>query len=167
MAHPSLGLPPADTSAGHPQAAERVRREQLRLGRLALEATARRDPDFTARYDETTMRLLLRDFERHLEQVARALETGEDSFVVNYGEWLVPVYRRRKVPMKDFTLMLMGLRDVATTVLSPDETQVLTDLIDRWREKLKHHGRLPGDHKGNAIVRFFWKGAGIADDSIV
>lgn len=144
-----------------------MRREQARLARLALEATARRDPGFTVRYDEAMLRLLLRDFERHLEQVARALETGEDSFVVNYGEWLVPVYRRRSVPMKDFTLMLMGLRDVAATVLTPDETQVLSELIDRWREKLKHHGRLAGDHKGNSVVRFFWKGAGIADDSIV
>jgi len=37
----------------------------------------------------------------------------------------------------------------------------------RWLARLKFHARLPGDHAGNPIVRFFWKGAGIADDSIV
>jgi hypothetical protein len=167
MPHPSLGLPPADTTAGHPAAAARVRREGARLGRLALEASAQRDPTFATRYDEIDLRRFLRDFERHIEQVARALETGEDYFVVNYGEWLVPVYRRRRVPMRDFALMLMGLRDAAASVLSPEEVRSLTDLIDRWQVRLKHHGRLAGDHKGIPIVRFFWKGAGIADDSII
>jgi hypothetical protein len=167
MPHPSLGYPPADPTAGHVAAATRVRREHLRLAKLALEATVRLDPTFTTRYDEIALRRFLRDYERHLEQVARALETGDDVFVVNYGEWLVPVYRRREVPMRDFALMLMGLRNAAGAVLAPDEVQVLTELIDRWRIRLKHHGRLAGDHKGNPIVRFFWKGAGIGDDSIV
>jgi hypothetical protein len=30
--------------------------------------------------------------------------------------------------------------------------------------RLMHHRRLPGDHKGNALIRFFWKGAGVGDD---
>lgn len=167
MPHPNLGLPPADVLAGDPIAAARVRSEHDRLARLALEATARLDPTFTTRYDETQLRLFLRDYERHLEQVARALETGQDSYVVNYGEWLVPVYRRRRVPMLDFMRLLLGLRDVASSVLSPDESRVLVELIDRWQVRLKHHGRLPGDHKGNPIVRFFWKGAGIMDDKVV
>lgn len=167
MPHPSLGLPPADVYAGHVSAAARLRSERLRLSRLSLEATARLDPTFTTRYDEVQLRLLLRDYERHIEQVARALETGTDSFVVNYGEWIVPVYRRREVPMRDFALMLLGLRDAAATVLPPDEATALTELIDRWRVRLKHHARLAGDHAGNPIVRFFWKGAGIADDSVI
>jgi hypothetical protein len=167
MPHPSLGYPPPDPTAGHVAAAARVRREHVRLGRLALEATVRLDPTFNVRYDEIRLRLFLRDYERHLEQVARALESGDDSFVVQYGEWLVPVYRHRDVPMRDFMQMLVGLRNAAATVLAPDEVTVLSELIDGWLAKLKHHGRLAGDHKGNPIVRFFWKGAGIADDSVI
>jgi hypothetical protein len=167
MPHPNLGLPPADIFAGDPPAAARVRHERTRLARLALEATAQLDPTFTKRYDEINLRLFLRDYDRHLEQVARALETGQDSFVVQYGEWLVPVYRRRQVPMADFALMLLGLRAVAASVLSPVESAALVQLIDRWQVRLKHHARLPGDHKGNPIVRFFWKGAGIMDDKVV
>jgi len=45
--------------------------------------------------------------------------------------------------------------------------QELLGDIDRWRARLKHHGRLAGDHKGNSIVRFFWKAAGIGDDSVI
>jgi transcriptional regulator with XRE-family HTH domain len=44
---------------------------------------------------------------------------------------------------------------------------LLRELMARWQARIKHHQRLAGDHKGNSLVRFFWKGAGIADDSVV
>jgi hypothetical protein len=66
--------------------------------------------------------------------------------------------------MRDFLALLGGLRDAVTTVLTPDENEASVALFERWGTRLKHHGRLPGDHKGNPIIRFFWKGAGIGDD---
>jgi hypothetical protein len=167
MSHPSLGLPPPDASAGYTRAAARLRTQQVRLAQLALEASIALAPHFRERYDETALRLMLRDFGRHIEQLARALETGNDSFVTNYGEWLVPIYRRRGIPMKDFMVMLGGLRDAVVAVLPPDDARVTRESIERWALRLKHHGRLPGDHKGNAVIRFFWKGAGIGDDSAI
>lgn len=86
---------------------------------------------------------------------------------MNYAEWIVPVYRRRRVPMRDFMALLAGLQEVAGTVLTPDERVAAAHYVARAAHVLKHHGRLPGDHKGNPIVRFFWKGAGILDDEIV
>lgn len=164
MHHPSLGLPPSDATAGLPEAAGRLRVNRERLARVALQETIRIAPGFDERYDEQMLRLMLRDYDRHIEQLARALETGEDGYVVNYGEWLVPIYRRRRIPMSDFMAMLAGLRDAAATVLAPAENDATRELFARWSERLKHHGRLPGDHKGNALIRFFWKGAGIGDD---
>ena len=164
MPHPTLGLPPADTSAGHPAAAARLRTNAERIARIALQTTLRDAEGFADRYDEPALRLFLRDLERHIEQLARALETGEETYVVQYAEWLVPVYRRRRVPMADFMAMLAGLDAAAGTVLSPEERQVSDRLFVRWRDTLKHHQRLPGDHKGNSVIRFFWKGAGIGDD---
>lgn len=167
MPHPSLGHAPPDHTAGHPRAASSLRRERLRLGRLALEATVRSTPAFADRYDETNLRLFLRDYEQHVEQLARALETGQEYWVVNYGEWLVPVYRRREVPMRDFALLLLGLRDAVNTVLTPEEARAAGEMLTLWIGRLKFHGRLPGDHQGNRLIRFFWKGAGIADDSVI
>lgn len=164
MSHPSLGLPPPDVNAGHPAAAARLRASNPRLARLALENTLRIEPTFEERYDETSLRRFLRDYERHIEQLAQALETGDAHYVANYGEWLVPVYRRRKVPMADFMSLLAGLRDAARTVLTPAESETADTLFEAWVERLKHHQRLPGDHKGNSLIRFFWKGAGIGDD---
>lgn len=167
MAHPSLGYPPPDVTAGLPEAAARLRAGRSRLSRIALQATLREDPGFDDRYDETSLRLFLRDYEQHVEQLAKALETGDDYFVVQYGEWLAPIYRRRRVPMRDFMVLLVGLRHAAATVLTPDENKVAAELFERWAERLRHHQRLPGDHKGNPIIRFFWKGAGIGDDKWV
>jgi hypothetical protein len=167
MSHPSLGLPPPDRSAGQPAAADRLRSARTRLAQIALETTVQLDPSFADRYDELAMRRFLRDYDGHIEQLARALETGEDRFVVQYGEWLVPIMRHRHVPMKDFMLLLDGLRASTLTVLSTQDAALLRELMVRWQARLKHHQRLAGDHKGNSIVRFFWKGAGIADDSAV
>lgn len=167
MAHPSLGLPPADVTAGHPEAARRLRASSDRLARLALENALRLEPALSDTYDETSLRLFLRDYGQHVEQLARALETGDEIYVTNYAEWLVPIYRRRRVPMRDVMVLLSGLRDAAATVLSPTENDAVATYFERWAERLKHHARLPGDHKGNPIVRFFWKGAGIGDDKWV
>jgi hypothetical protein len=129
-----------------------------------LQTTVRDANGFSDRYDDDQMRLFLRDLDRHVEQLAKAIETGNDYFVTSYGEWLVPVYRRRKVPMADVMAIIAGLQSAASTVLSPDERKVSDDLFARWADRLKHHQRLPGDHKGNSVIRFFWKGAGIGDD---
>lgn len=164
MHHPALGLPPDDVTAGLPSAAAQLRANRERLANVALQEALRLAPDFSERYDENGLRLFLRDFDRHIEQLARALETGEDAYVVSYGEWLVPIYRRRKVPMADFMTMLAGLRAACAAVLTPDDNEAAQALFERWNKRLKFHQRLPGDHKGNPIIRFFFKGAGIGDD---
>lgn len=167
MPHPSLGLPPRDRTAGHPDAAERLRASRVRLGRIALEATVRNAPRFSETYDELAMRRFLRDYDRHIEQLARGVETGDPYYTAMYGEWLVPVYRRRGVPMKDVMALVRGLQEAAATVLTPAENEDAQPLFERWLARLKHHQRLPGDHTGNKVVRFFWKGAGVLDDEVI
>jgi hypothetical protein len=164
MPHPTLGLPPRDVTAGLPDAAARVRANRERLARLALQTTINDVPGLQDRYTEDALRLFMRDYEQHIEQLAKSLETGDDYYVVAYSEWLVPIYRRRKIPTRDFMAMLDGLQQAVGTVLSPSERDVAAELFKRWHDNLKFHQRLPGDHKGNALLRFFWKGAGIGDD---
>ena len=90
MPHPSLGLPPADVTAGHPEAAARLRANITRLARLGLQETVNNADGFADRYDEDMLRLLLRDSERHLEQLAKVDGNGRDYYVTSYAEWLVP-----------------------------------------------------------------------------
>jgi hypothetical protein len=167
MPHPLLGLPPADATAGSPRAAARLRADRDRVADIALQATLRIDPTFSERHDELALRRILRDEERHIEQLARALETGEARFVTEYGEHIIPVYRRRGIRMNDYATILAGLREAALSALPATDAPTATALIDRWIERVRHHRRLPGDHKGNPIVRFIWKGAGLGDDTVV
>ena len=167
MPHPLLGLPPADATAGSPRAAAGLRAQRTRVAQVALQATLRIDPTFAERHDELALRRILRDEDRHIEQLAQALETGEERFVTEYGEHIVPVYRRRGIRMNDYATILAGLREATLAALPSEDAPTATALIDRWIERVRHHRRLAGDHKGNALVRFIWKGAGLGDDTVV
>jgi hypothetical protein len=166
MSHPALGLPPADATAGRPDVAARLR-AGARLPVTALEAACRIDETLADRHDELMQRRLLRDYEQHIEQLARAIETGDDRFVVAWGESLVPIYRRRHVRMNDVVTLLRGLEEAAVALGPSADAPVIREPIDAWVERMRHHRRLPGDHQGNKAVRFIWKGAGFGDDTVV
>ena len=125
------------------------------------------DPTLRERYDDIALRRLLRDYERHVEQLALAVESGEDRFVLIHGETSVPVYRRRGVRMNDVVSLLKGLEEAAVALLPTAEAAVVREPMEAWIERLRHHRRLPGDHAGNRAARFIWKGAGLGDDSVV
>ena len=167
MPHPAIGLPPSDATAGHPDLARRIRAERSRLPARAMEAALRIDPGLRDRHDDLALRRILRDYEGHLDQLERALATGEDRHVVQYGEWLVPVYRRRKVRMNDVVTFIAGLRDEVIGVAAAADADAVRAVTGAWIERLRHHRRLPGDHEGNSLVRLIWKGGGLGDDTVV
>ena len=166
MPHPALGLPPSDHDAGHPAVAARLRAAE-RLPALALDAALRVDPTLRERYDDLMLRRFLRDNERHIEQLARAVATGEARYVVVYGEDLVPSYRRRKVRMNDVVSLVRGLEEAAVATGPASEAEVVRVPMAAWIACLRRHRRLAGDHAGNRVVRFIWKGAGLGDDTVV
>ncbi len=119
-------------------------RRSARLAPLALEASLRIDPTFRARYDDLALRRILRDDERHIEQLARALETGEERFVTDYGEHIVPIYRRRDIRMNDYVTILGGLREAALSVLPGEDAGPTTRAhrpLDRARPPPPPAGR--------------------------
>jgi hypothetical protein len=167
MPHPLLGLPPSDATAGSPGAAARLRTQRSRVATIALEAALRIDPTLRERHDDIALRRVLRDEDRHIEQLACALETGEERFVTDYGEHVIPIYRRRGIRMNDYATFLAGLREAVLSVVPAADAPAATALIDAWTARVRHHRRLAGDHKGNPLVRFIWKGAGLGDDTVV
>ena len=167
MSHPALGLPPDDPTAGRPEAAARLRRQRSTVAALALKSALEADPTLVLRYDEIVMRTLLRDYDRHIEQFALALETGGSRYVTEWAEWIVPIYRRRRIPARDQQTLIGGLRPAAAAVLPPDDAAAFGELVEAWFKHLRLYKRLPGDHKGNPVARFIYKGAGILDDSVI
>ena len=142
-------------------------RDAARLPASALDAAYRIDETLPQRYDQIAQRTFLRDYQQHIEQLARAIETGEDRFVTVWGESLVPIYRRRNVRMNDVVSLLRGLEEAAVALGPAADADVIRGPLAAWIERMRHHRRLAGDHEGNAAVRFVWKGAGFGDDTVV
>ena len=160
VSHPSLGRPPADPAAGLFAAAATLRAERERLATRVLEAFVADDPQVTVYYDELALRRLLRDIGTMLDQLADALATADSSRFVSWCEALVPLYRRRRVPMDDL-VRLMGLLGAASAaVLSPTETAAAEAALDEAAAAFKAHRRLGGDaKKRNPVIAFIYKGA--------
>jgi len=167
MSQASLELPSSYTSRGDPAAAARLCGAMGHLPRLALEAALRLDATFRERYDDLMLRRFLRDYERHIEQLARAVASGEDRFVVVYGEGIVPTYRRRRVRMNDVVTLLRGLEEAAVALGPAADAERIRRPMAAWIERMRHHRRLAGDHPGNKAARFVWKAAGLGDDTVI
>src|SRR5438093_11176892 len=163
MANPYRGDIPANPNAGHPRGAAEIRAHWRRLSELAFREALRSDPTLRERYDERALRVFYRDYERHLEQLTRALASGSDELVQEYGEWLVPLMRRRRVPTQDFITFIAAMAPAVRTVLTPAEDETAQGIIDRWIARQRKAKRLAGDRKRNPVLSFFWKGVGIAD----
>ena len=160
MSHPSLGLPPRDLTAGHPDAAERIRASAPRLAARALSVAIAADPTIRERYDEAGQRHLLRDAELLAERVALSVAAGEPGPTTEYADMTAPVYRRRRVPMDDLVALCEGLRAALPSVLAPTELPAAGAALDGAIEVYRWHRRLAGDaRKRNRFLQFIYKGA--------
>ena len=159
MSHPSLGLPPRDTTAGYPAAAARIRGDVARLAGRALRVAMDADRTIKTRYDEAGQRLLLHDAELLAERVALCLETDTPSLAHDYAEWTAPVYRRRGTPMNDLIALCEGLRASLPSALAPAELASASEALDAAITAYRWHRRIAGDHKRNAILQLLYKGA--------
>jgi hypothetical protein len=161
MSHPALGLPPADARAATRPAAGRLRANRLEVASAALARALRRDPGLRERYDDRVLRLFARDGLRHVEQLARALESGEDRFAVQYVESIAPVYRHRHVPIGDVETLFLGLQDAAIEVTGEDARPEIERVMQAVLRTLDRPRHLPGDRPRNRLIAFVWKASGM------
>jgi len=160
VSHPVLGLPPTDMRAGFPAAAERICAERARLGARTLEALAARDPTLGQRLGEAGLRALLRDTEVYLERVARAVASNDPGQLREWAEWVVPVYRRRRVPLDDLVGLGEAVREVLGAVLGPDERVPADEAITEAKAVFRWHRRIAGDaRRRNRLLAAIYRGA--------
>ncbi|MGC8634022.1 MAG: hypothetical protein ACP5VP_05070 [Candidatus Limnocylindrales bacterium] len=146
-----------------PEAAALLRAERARLGPEALAAAARRDPGLLERYTTSQLQTFLRDCDRHVLQLAAALDAGSVGPLAEYVRTIIPLYRRRHVPLEDLATILLGTLDACRAVLPPAGGDAAAIAIEAGLKRLERPRHLPGDRPRNPILQFFWKGAGILD----
>ncbi len=154
-------LPTEQTITASPAAADALRRDESRLVPRALESALARDPSLRDRYDDRTLAVFLRDEREHLAELVRSLDTGEDRWLVSYVMQLVPVMRRRHVPMRDFATLLLGLRDAAIAVLAPEDADRVTRVTERAIAELDRPRHLPGERRRGRLASILWKASGL------
>ncbi len=159
-AHPSLGLPPPDESAGFPEAADRLRAATARLGARALEIAVERDPTLTERHDELGLRHLLRDTESFVDRIALAVALDDPAPMREFADQVVPLYRRRRVPMDDLVHLSEGLRAAMAPFLDGPEADPMHAAIDAGIAQMRWNRRIAGDaRKRNRLLEAIYKGA--------
>ncbi|HYM84361.1 MAG TPA: hypothetical protein VEY67_09450 [Candidatus Dormibacteraeota bacterium] len=159
MSHPSLGLPPSDMSAGHPGAAARLTASKARLGARALEIALDRDPTLATRSSEAGLRHLLRDTDILIDRLARCVASGEAFFLASFADQVVPVYRRRRVPLDDVANLIESIGIAAASLLSAEERATADAAVAEAVKVLKWHRRLAGDaRRRNPILAALYRG---------
>jgi hypothetical protein len=160
VSHPALGLPPLDSTAGLPAAAARLKAAHARLGARALEVALELDPSITIHNDETGIRLLLRDTEVLIDEVADSIATSSVAAIHSWAEQSSVIYRRRRVPMDNVIALCNGVREAAQAVLGPAERAAADVAIDTAIERFRWQRRIAGDaRKRNRILQILYKGA--------
>lgn len=118
------------------------------------------DPSFTERHDDLALRRLYRDTETHVERLALSLASNDPSFVRLWAEQIIPVYRRRKVPMGDLIRLTEALGQAANAVLAPGERGPIDEATAEAVQAFRRQRRIPGDgRRRNRILEFIYKGA--------
>ncbi len=146
-------------TAGFAEAAGKLRRETASIAVRALEAAVETDPTIKTRYDEVGLRRLLRDAELIVERLAMCLGSDNPRWLIEYAEWIAPLYRRRGVSLLDLCALGDGIKKSVAADLGPDERSA----AERWLEEattiLKRNSRLAGDrHKRNALWKWMYRG---------
>lgn len=157
--HPNLGLAPVNMTAGFPGAAAKLRRERASIALRALQAAVEKDPTIETRYDQVGLRRLLRDVELIAERLAMCLASDNPRWLIEYTEWIGPLYRRRGVSLLDLGALIEGIRRSVAADLAPEELAAADRWLDAAIAILKRNSRVAGDrHKRNALWKWMYRG---------
>jgi hypothetical protein len=146
-------------TAGFPDVAAKLRRETVQIAVRALEAAVEKDPTIQTRYDGVGLRRLLRDTELLVERLAMCLGSDNPRWLVEYAEWIAPIYRRRGVSLLDICALGDGIRGTIAADLGEDERATAELSLEAATAVWKRNSRLAGDrHKRNALWKWMYRG---------
>jgi hypothetical protein len=157
--HPNLGLAPISMTAGFTEAAEKLRRDSLKIAARALVAATEADPTIKERYSDVGLRRLVRDSEVLTERLAMCLASDNPRWLGGFAEWVGPIYRRRGVTLLDLAALCSGIREAIEPDLSADELGSAARALEAATTVFRRNSRLAGDrHKRSALWNWMYRG---------
>jgi hypothetical protein len=133
---------------------------QSKLGTRALEIAIERDPTLADRRGETGLRQLLRDTQIFVDRIALSVATNDPAPMREFADQVVPLYRRRRVPMDDLVVLSEGLRSAMAPFLEGPEAEPMHAAIDAGIAVMRWNRRIAGDaRKRNRLLEAIYKGA--------
>jgi hypothetical protein len=146
-------------TAGYPEAADKLRRDSLKIAAEALESAMESDSSIGERYDEIGLRRLLRDGELLTERLAMCLGSNETRWLRDFAEWVAPIYRRRGVSLLDLAAICAGIGKAAATRLDAVELEAATRALETATSILVRNSRIAGDRrKRNPLWKWMYRG---------
>jgi hypothetical protein len=159
VTHPTLGRPPGDQRIVFADAAATVHDRAAVLAARALEVAIDRDPTLRARNDEAGLRARLWDATLLAQRLAVAIRQDDPLPMREYAEEVVPVYRRKAVPLDDLIHLCEGLRASLGGVIDGEPFEAASLALDEAIAVLRWNRRLAGDaRRKNAFLQFLYKG---------
>jgi hypothetical protein len=146
--------------AGWPADADRLRRAAAEARLRTLEIALARDPGLRDRLGDLGLRTLYADLAALLEAVARVVASNDPSILRQWAEWVVPVYRRRRIAMDDLVAVCEAVRSAVAAVLEPEAREAAGRGLDAAIRVFRAHRRLGGDaRRRNRLLAAIYKGA--------
>jgi hypothetical protein len=125
-----------------------------------MEAAVAADATLGQRHEAGALLRLEQDAHAFLELLAEAVASADAGVARGWAEQVVPVFRRRAVPMDDLVTLAEAIRSVVDSVLPSEAFAVAGAALDRAIEVFRWHRRLGGDaRKRNRLLAFLYKGA--------
>jgi len=146
-------------TAGFPEAAERLRLQTSSLAVIGLQSALEAAPEMRDRLDDTALRAFLLDAETFVTRLAMCVGSDDPRWLVEFGEWVTPVFRRRRISLRDVAALCKGIGRAAAGVLEGDALASSDRAIAAVSEVLDRNSRLAGDtHKRNALWNWMYRG---------
>ncbi len=146
--------------AGWPTDADRLRGAAAEVRLRTLEIALARRPELRDRLGELGLRTIYADLEVVIELVARVVASDDSSILRQWAEWVVPVYRRRRIAMDDLVLLCESVRAAAAGLLEVEARLAADRGLDEAIRVFRSHRRLGGDARPrNRLLAAIYKGA--------
>jgi len=122
----------------HQQASDALRDQRSQLVEQMVDREFVRHPQLEQCYGHTVRARMLEDTGYHLDYLAQAIASDNETLFLDYIGWAKVMLTKRGVPAHYLATMLESMTEAVQAALPPTFSGLACDYLDRTRQKLPH-----------------------------